>query len=132
MKDIIIQKSIQKQKLILHGLEIAMALVVLIGVVFSFFHQIPRLIELDWSLISTFIQFLEVILFLAIGIELARLLISYSINSVIELLVFVLARKILLFEESALSLVLVVFSMVLLFAGKYFLMKINKFELDKN
>lgn len=110
----------EKGKFFLHGVELLLALVVIIGVVISFANQAPRLLELDWGQTATFIEFMEVVLYLAVGVELARLLISYNINTVIELMVFVLARKILLFDESAFALVLLVLATVLLFAGRFF------------
>lgn len=117
----------KEEKTFLHIIELFLAFVVIVGVGISFFNQIPTFFNLDWSLTSTFIEFMEVVLYLAVGVELARLLVSYNINTVIELLVFVIARKILLLEESALSLLLLVLATIILFAGRYFFMvKINK------
>lgn len=115
----LIRNHLQKEKTFLHSMELVLALVVVLGVGISFFHQMPRLLALDWSQTSTFIEFMEVVLYLAVGVELARLLVSYNINTVIELLVFVIARKVLLFDESSLSLVLLVLAVVVLFAGRY-------------
>jgi len=120
MKEIICN-GIKKQKIFLHGIEIGLALVVVIGVFYAFINQVPRLLELDWSLTSTFIEFLEVILFLVIGVELARILVSYSINAVIELFIFVLVRKILLFQESITYLSVVILSLILLFMVNYYI-----------
>lgn len=114
------KNHVEKEKSLLHGIELFLALVVIIGVFASFVNQVPLFLQADWSLDSTFINFMEMILHLAVGVELARLLVSYNINTVIELLVFVIARKILLFDESAISLVFLVFATILLFAGRYF------------
>jgi hypothetical protein len=110
----------EKEKSFLHAIELILALAVIIAVAVSFINQIPVFLNADWGLDTTFINFIKIILHLAVGVELARLLVSYNINTVIELLVFVIARKILLFDESAISLVFLVLATVLLFAGRYF------------
>lgn len=120
--------SRERQKVLLHGIELGLACVVIVGVVVSFIFQIPNFIGADWSQTETFMSFLEAILHLAVGIELARLLISYNISTVIELLVFVLARKILLYEESSVGLVLLVLSVIALFASRYFFIKRPKIK----
>lgn len=114
------QNHLQKEKDFLHGVELFLALVVIIGVFASLINQVPVFLNADWSSEVTFILFMKAVLHLAVGVELARLLVSYNINTVIELLVFVIARKILLFDESAISLVFLVLATVLLFAGRYF------------
>ncbi len=119
MRDLF-KNHLEKEKNFLHGVELLLALLVIVGVFVSLFNQIPVFVNADWTLDSTFINFIKMILYLAVGVELARLLVSYNINTVIELLVFVIARKILLFDESAMSLVLLVLATVLLFAGRYF------------
>lgn len=112
-----------KEKTLLHIIELVLAGIVIIGVIFSLIQQAPRLISLDWSQTATFIEFIQVLLYLAVGVELARLLASYNINTVIELMVFVLARKVLLFDESPFALIAIVFSTVLLFGARYFFTK---------
>ena len=119
MKDLF-KNHLQKEKDFLHGVELFLAFIVIVGVFASFVNQVPVFLNADWSSEATFILFMKAVLYLAVGVELARLLVSYNINTVIELLVFVIARKILLFDESAMSLVLLVLATVLLFAGRYF------------
>jgi len=113
----------RKEKTFLHSIELILAGIVIIGVMVSLVNQIPRLMMLDWSQTTTFIEFIQVLLYLAVGVELARLLVSYNINTVIELMVFVLARKVLLFDESPFALVAIVFSTVILFGARYFFTK---------
>lgn len=60
---------------------------------------LPVFLKLDWTNIQTFIEALRIILFWVIGIEFARLLIEYKTRIVIELLIFVIARKMLLMED---------------------------------
>lgn len=50
-------------------------------------------IQSDWSLNQTFYDLIYRILLLVIGLELARLLITHNLQSVLELIAFVIARK---------------------------------------
>lgn len=72
---------------------------ILAAIVVSNVAFLPVFTSLDWSNIQTFVEVLRVILFWAIGIEFARLIIEYKPEIVIELLIFVIARKLLLIED---------------------------------
>tara|TARA_B100000678_G_scaffold246662_1_gene219599 strand:- start:194 stop:463 length:270 start_codon:yes stop_codon:yes gene_type:complete len=61
---------------------------------------------------------LERVLELAIGVELARLLLSYSLDTVIELLAFVIARKMVLLEDAFVELILGASALMVLFIAK--------------
>jgi len=127
----LINIHLEKQKSFLHAIELFLACVVILGVVATFVYQVPIFLSSDWTQMTTFIEFMEFILHLAVGVELARLLISYNMNTVIELLVFVIARKILLFEESSLELVLLVFAVMLLFMGRFFFIQKYTSQISK-
>lgn len=85
-----------------------------IGFVVSNFYVIPTLFDLDWTNIQSFIEFLRVILLWVIAIEVGRLLIDYRTEIIFELLIFVVARKILLLENDYISLFIGIVSVVLL------------------
>lgn len=69
------------------------------AIVISNIFTLPVFVTLDWSNIQTLIEVMKVILFWIIGIEFARLLLEYRTTLVIELLVFVVARKLLFVED---------------------------------
>ena len=85
-----------------------------IGFVVSNISVIPTLFDLDWTNIQSFIEFLRVILLWVIAIEVGRLLIDYRTEIIFELLIFVVARKILLLENDYVSLFIGIVSVVLL------------------
>ncbi|MCD8494694.1 MAG: hypothetical protein LRY46_01040 [Candidatus Pacebacteria bacterium] len=62
---------------------------------------------------------LKIILQLAIGVELARMLFSYNLNTIIELAVFIIARKMLLIDGDFIGVMLAVISLALLFVVRH-------------
>ena len=97
------------------GIERFFAGIILVGVFIHFYALIPTWLAYDWSQADQYIHFLEGVFSLAIGIELARLFTSYSVEAVVELVVFVIARK-LLFVENMSAVLLGTAAITLLFA----------------
>ena len=112
----------QGGKAVLHWVEIFLAVIVLVGVFLMSGTTIQELFVADWGNMETFMELLKVILQLAIGVEIARLLFSYSVETIIELAVFVVARKLLLLENDFFALLLGIVALVLLFAARHFFM----------
>lgn len=81
------------------------------------------LLSLDWSLSTTFFTSLEYLLYIGIGIELARLLIDYSLETLVELLAFVIAGKILLAGSDPFAVLLLAVTLLLLFATRFYFVK---------
>lgn len=81
------------------------------------------LFSLDWSATETFYEFLNRALIVVIGIEFIRMLMNHSIAAVLELLAFVIARKILHPELEAIDIALSVFSFVALMAARHYFME---------
>ncbi len=104
----------------LHGIEVVLGIIVIVAVLVMTWNQMTVFLQADWTNIDTFIELLKTVLQLAIGVELARLLFSYSLETIIELAVFVVARKLLLLEDAFVSLLLGVISLVILFAAKHY------------
>ncbi|MFW6210282.1 MAG: hypothetical protein ACOC4E_02200 [Patescibacteria group bacterium] len=96
---------------------------IIVAIVVSNIYTIPVFVTLDWSNIQTLIEFLRVALFWVIAVEFARLLIEYKTEIVIELLVFVLARKILLIEDNVPMVALGVLMIILLMLVRHLLVK---------
>ena len=102
--------------------EIAVAVIVLVGFVLSVMpivRDMPAL--LDSSNEYTFHIFLEHAFNLVIGIEFIRMLIKHTPGSALEVLLFAIARHMVLSDESALELVLGVASIAGIFAIRKYL-----------
>ena len=110
-------------KLILQGFSYYFFFLIVLAIVISNIYTIPVFLTLDWSNIQTLVEFLRVALFWVIGIEFARLLIEYKTEIVIELLVFVLARKILLLEDNVPMVSLGAVTIILLMIVRHLLVK---------
>lgn len=104
----------------LFSLEYALAFVILIGTVVFSVVSLHGFIFADWADPTTFIHFLQQALYIAIGIELGRLLLSYSLDTLVELLAFVIARKLLLLEDNFIGLALGILSLALLFGARHY------------
>lgn len=110
-------------KFLLQWIEIFLGIIVLVAVIVMSIFTIIDLFSADWSSMDTFMELLKTILQLAIGVEIARLLFSYSVETIIELAVFVVARKLLLLEHDFIALILGIVSLVLLFGARHFFME---------
>ncbi len=64
---------------------------------------------------SVFKQFLAHTLLIVVGVELMLMLISHSINSMLELILFVIARKMLIYGDTMMDLVLGTIAIAILF-----------------
>lgn len=100
--------------LLVQILEKFLAILVFIGVLYMAFSNLPVLLSMDWSKTETFYEFIYRILLAVIGLELIRMLIIHEIIAVLELLAFVIARKMLNPDLTALDIALSVFAFVAL------------------
>ena len=115
-------------ELVTEILEIAVAVIVLIGFVLSvvpIVRDMPAL--LDSTNEYTFHIFLEHAFNLVIGIEFIRMLIKHTPGSALEVLLFAIARHMVLSDDSALELVLGVMSIAGIFAIRKYLY-VHSFE----
>jgi hypothetical protein len=103
-------------------LEIALAALVLVGILFAAGAAIRELWQLDWTVSATFDRLLNRVLFIAIGLELVRMLVVHSLRAILEMIAFAIARNMLTPNPAAFDMALgaVAFA-VLLAAGRYFL-----------
>lgn len=107
---------------VIRWLEIGLAALVLVGVLAAAFSSVRELLGLDWSQSATFDRLMSRVLFIAIGLELARMLVVHSLRAILEMLAFAIARNMLLPDRTAIDIVLgAVGFAVLLAAGRYFL-----------
>jgi hypothetical protein len=103
-------------------LEIALAGLVLVGVLAAAVSSVRELLGLDWNQAATFDRLMSRVLFIAIGLELARMLVVHSLRAILEMLAFAIARNMLLPDRTAVDIVLGAVGFgVLLAAARYFL-----------
>jgi hypothetical protein len=104
-----------------------LASVVILGVCVYAIASVPALAALDWSQNEAFYQFIYRVLLLIIGLELARMLLTHSIAAVLELLAFVIARKMLKPDLTSVDIILSVIAFVALAGARHYFMQ-NKDE----
>lgn len=90
--------------------------------------SVQVLTNMDWSSTETFYEFINRALIIVIGLELVRMLVNHSIGAVLELLAFVIARKMLKPDLSSLDIALSAGSFVALMAARHFLMEDQFFK----
>lgn len=85
----------EKLNYYLNFLESLLAIVVLFGVGAYFVNSFTTINTLDWASIDSFYFFVNYVLALVVGIELAKLMITHDVYAITALLTFVVARKML-------------------------------------
>lgn len=75
--------------------EIVLALMVLFAVVYFSFNGVQTFLLKDWSSTPVMYEFISFILLILLGLEIIRLILVHSINVVMELMLLVIARKML-------------------------------------
>lgn len=105
-------------------LERLLALVILGGVLVFGLHSIQILVAMDWQQAGTFYELIYRVLLLVIGVELSRTLITHDLRAILELLAFVVARKMLKPDLAVLDILLSVLAFVALLAANHFWLSI--------
>lgn len=82
-------------------LELALASAVLIGVVVYALNSVPVLFDMNWGKNEAVYELVYRVLLVVIGLELVRMLVTHELRSILELLAFVIARKMLKPELTA-------------------------------
>jgi hypothetical protein len=112
---------IRYQTLMMVVSERLLAFVVLVGIVVSATSAARTLVEVDWGTTEAFYELIYRVLLLMVGLELMRMLVTHDLKRVLELLAFVIARKMLRPEITAMDIAISVLAFVaLLAAQRYF------------
>ena len=112
---------------VVRWLERLLALAVLIGSVIYAVGSVQALIGMDWRASETIYELIYRVLLLVIGLELVRMLVVHDLLAVLELLAFVIARKMLKPDLVATDILLVVLAFVaLLWARRYLVVSASK------
>jgi hypothetical protein len=102
--------------------ERVLAVAILVGIVVFAVNSVASLAALDWRASETFYEAIYRVLVLVIAAELARTLVTHELRALVEMLAFVIARKMLKPDLDVLDLVLSVLAFVaLLGASRYWL-----------
>jgi hypothetical protein len=103
-------------------IEKTLAFAVILAVITYFGSSIGAFITANWQEKEIFYDLIYRVLLVTIGLELARMLVTHSFSAILELLAFVVARKMLKPDITAVDVVLCVVSFVtLLGAHRYFI-----------
>ena len=97
---------IRSAKMLATGLERLLAFGILLGVITFAYESIFALIQMDWSTTETFYELIYRALLLVISVELIRTLVTHDLMAVLELLAFVVARKMLKPELATIDILL--------------------------
>lgn len=105
--------------------ERVLAFVLLAGVVAFGLASAIVLAGMDWRGVETFYDLVYRVLMLVIGVELARTLLTHDLEAILELLAFVVARKILKPDVTALDILLCVTAFVGLLAARRYVLGLD-------
>ncbi len=114
------ERVIWYAKALATALERILAFGILLGVIAFSLKSVFVLIGMDWRSTETFYELMYRILLLVIGVELIRTLVTHDLNAVLELLAFVVARKMLKPELATLDILLGIAAFVGLLAARRF------------
>lgn len=103
-------------------LEVLLASAIVAGVLIFALASFFVLIEMNWQDADTFYELIYRALVLVIGVELARTLLTHDLNAILELLAFVVARKMLKPEITSVDIILSVLAFIILLGGKKYLL----------
>lgn len=113
------------------NLELALAICLTIGILIglvSVLKYMALILQTDiHNIYETVKQFLAIVLLLVVGIELVLMLLTHSSSSIIELVLFAIARKMLVYSETMVDLVLGTLAIAIVFAIRKYLMSKVKF-----
>ena len=116
-------------------LEIIITLLIGIGVIIGLIDLVKYLIEIYHADMANsyeiFHHFLEYALVLVVGVEFMLMLLTHSTKVMLELILFVVARKMLIYAHSTLDLVFGALAVALIFVSLRFLLeKEDKVKMD--
>jgi hypothetical protein len=109
-------------------MEKLLALAILVSVVVAGIKGGSYLAGLNWAGKDTFYELIYRTLLLVIGLELVRMLITHSLAAVLELLAFVIARKMLKPDLTSVDIIFSVLAFVILLLGRKYLMSSSCYE----
>ncbi len=116
----IIDTTVRVRQSVLEIVEIVLAGVIVCAVAYFSFQGAANFLSMDWSQMSVMYEFISYILLILLGLEVARLILVHSITVVLELMLLIIARKMLYPDITALDLLFCAVAFVLV-VGAYYL-----------
>ena len=95
-----------------------LALALIVGSIYFAFHSMFVLIELNWRVVETYYELIYRVLLLVIGVELIRTLVTHDLMAILELIAFVIARKMLKPDLSSLDILVGAAAFALILAAR--------------
>jgi hypothetical protein len=102
------------------GIERFLAVVILVGVLVFGWRSVQVMAGMDWQLTETLYELIYRVLLMVIGVELARTLVTHDLRAILELLAFVIARKMLKPDLGVLDILWSVLAFVALLGAGYY------------
>lgn len=116
----IIDTTVRVRQSVLEIVEIVLAGVIVCAVAYFSFQGAVNFLSMDWSQMSVMYEFISYILLILLGLEVARLILVHSITVVLELMLLIIARKMLYPDITALDLLFCAVAFILV-VGAYYL-----------
>lgn len=104
-------------------LEFLLAAIVVIGTIWYLINGISELFNQSMGSKEFFFSFINLLLSVIIGIEVSRILVTHNLMAIIEILGFVMARKLLSPDTTALEILLVMGGFILLIGARWILQR---------
>ncbi len=101
----LIANIVRGEDVLLHVAEIVLTILVFCGVVYFSVVALGDFLERDWSSVTTMYDFITTVLLVLLGLEVARLILVHSIVVVMELMLLIIARKMLYPDILALEMI---------------------------
>ncbi len=120
----VINKIMQIRHGVLEIVELILAIVVFVVVLYFGFNMAKGFILIDWSAASSLYEFISFVLLILLGLEVSRLIAVHNITVVMEIMLLIIARKMLYPDISALDLLFSTIAFALV-VGVYYLYKIK-------
>lgn len=121
-----------KDKLIVvtKWMEIAIAVLLIIAIIICGLHIMIRAVYNFQDGIFQLDAFLQTMLTLVVGIEFAKMLILHTPESVLEVLLYAVARQIVIYHDSALENLIGVLAVGVIFVIRHYFVKQKQIQVD--
>ena len=120
----LIDTTVRARQSALEIMEVVLAIAVFCAVAYFSFHAAQGFLSKEWSSMSVMYEFISFILLILLGLEVTRLILVHSITVVMELMLLIIARKMLYPDITALDLLFCAVAFVLVI-GIYYLYELK-------
>ena len=118
-------------KAIAKWLERGLAVAIFVGVIAFASSSAIAMAGMDWRDTATFYELIYRVLIVVVGVELIRTLVTHDLGAVLELLAFVIARKLLKPDLSSMDIFLSVSAFVVLLVARRYFLRLPSYEAEE-